>query len=239
MTKDLIGYISFYDMNIYFFIYAFLGWITEVIYATLKTGKFVNRGFLNGPLCPIYGVGMAFCVLFLNPLSEKWWLLFLVGTLVASGLELLTGFVLDKIFKTKWWDYKNEHFNLKGYICLKFSLLWGIGIVALFYTFVPMTNKLIKVLPTSAGNIVLIILWALFIIDFVATVIQLKKLKRRLRQFDRIADTLHKSSDKLGERLSVATLKVLEQFNKFKNSRLVKAFPRLNKHEKAEKKSNK
>ena len=118
MYTPIIGYISLYDMMYYFFIYAFLGWTAEVIFAALKNGKFVNRGFLNGPVCPIYGVGMAVLVLLLNPLKNSWWLLFFAGAAFCSILELVTGFVLDKIFKTKWWDYSNEKLNLKGYICI-------------------------------------------------------------------------------------------------------------------------
>ena len=146
MEVDLIGNISLYDMMMYFFIYGFLGWCAEVIYATLKTGKFINRGFLNGPFCPIYGVGMAVCVLLLNTLVEKWYLLFIVGLLFASLLELITGFVLEKIFKTKWWDYSKEPFNIKGYVCLKFSLIWGITILLMFKTLVPLTDLIIELL---------------------------------------------------------------------------------------------
>ena len=153
MRENIIGNISLYDMLLYYLLYSFLGWCTEVVYATLKTGKFVNRGFLNGPVCPIYGTGMAICVLLLNTLVDKWFLLFIVGLVFASVLEFLTGFVLEKIFKLKWWDYSKEPFNIKGYICLKFSLLWGLAILLMFKTLVPLTDKIIDFIFASENSI--------------------------------------------------------------------------------------
>jgi len=234
MTTPLIGHISFYDMNMYFFIYAFLGWIAEVIYATLKTGKFVNRGFLNGPVCPIYGVGMAFIVLFLNPLADKWWLLFIVGALFATLLELVTGFVLDKLFHTKWWDYSKEHFNIKGYVCLRFTFIWGFAVLILFNTLVPLTDALISLIPPKwVGYSLLIAFWLIILTDFTATVIQLKGVKKDIKELDRLTALMHKNSDALGEKVSDITLSVSEKLKtlseKVKNSRIGKAFPAFGK----------
>lgn len=252
METPIIGYISLYYMMMYFFIYAFLGWVQEVIFATLKTGKFVNRGFLNGPVCPIYGVGMAVCVLLLNPLAEKWWLLILVGGALATFLELITGFVLDKIFKTKWWDYSKEPFNFKGYVCLRFAVIWGLAVLLVFKTLVPLTDKLISLIPFKWwGAAILGVLWVIIIIDFVTDVRQLKNLKESLKETSKIAELIHKDSDFIGKRVSDATIvvagrlkKVTEKLNK---SRLAKAFPRLRKkneevvseYEKAQQKADK
>lgn len=230
MTQPILGHISLYDMMMYFFIYAFLGWISEVIFATLKTGKFVNRGFLNGPVCPIYGVGMAICVLLLNTLADKWWLLFIVGVALSTFLELVTGFVLDKAFKTKWWDYSKEPFNFKGYICLRFSLIWGIAITLVFKTLVPLTDKIISFIPFKwAGCVLLIGLWITFIIDFVVVIMQLRGLNKDLKEIRRISEFIHGGSDKIGEKISGATETVVaklgELTDKIKNSRLGKAFP--------------
>ncbi len=233
MTTPLIGNVSFYDMNMYFFIYAFLGWVLEVIYATLKTGKFVNRGFLNGPVCPIYGVGIAVLVLLLNPISDKWWLLFIVGSLFATVLEFLTGFILDKIFKAKWWDYHDEHFNLLGYVCLKFSLIWGVAVVLVFEIFVPVTNKLIDLIPFNYfGMILLILLWIVLIIDIISDVFLINKLKKDMNEYDRIAELYKEGSDKIGEKISDATVALSEKLKvlgeKISKTRIVKAFPKLN-----------
>ena len=86
----------------YFFIYAVLGWCAEVIFAAVNTGKFVNRGFLNGPLCPMYGVGVAVIVFCLSPLEDNVWLTFFAAVVLTSGLEWITGFVLEKLFHQRW-----------------------------------------------------------------------------------------------------------------------------------------
>lgn len=234
LEYQILGYVSLYYMLCYFFIYAFLGWITEVIFATLKTGKFVNRGFLNGPVCPIYGVGMALCVLLLNPLEKYWWLLILVGGTLATLLELITGFVLDKIFKTKWWDYSKEPFNFRGYICLRFAILWGFAVLLVFKTLVPLTNKIIEAIPKKwCGVSILSVFAVIFIIDFITTIQQLKRLKENLKETSIIAEIIHKDSDLIGKGVSATTLMVSTQLKKvtakIEQSRLGKAFPRLKK----------
>lgn len=114
-----------YQLLWIFFIYAFLGWCTEVSYAALKTGRFVNRGFLNGPVCPVYGFGVVIVLWVLEPLRGNLLLLFLGSVALTSLLEWLTGFVLERLFHQRWWDYSQEPFNLGGYICLRFSIAWG------------------------------------------------------------------------------------------------------------------
>ncbi len=238
MLQPIIGYVTLYHLMAYFFIYAFLGWIAEVIYSTLKTGKFVNRGFLNGPACPIYGTGMALCVLLLNPLADYWWLLFLAGGAMASLLELITGFVLEKIFKTKWWDYSKEHFNLKGYICLKFSIIWGLGVLLIFNTLVPVTDSLIGAVPFYWwGAAALAFLWLIIIVDFIDSLIKMKRLKENICEVGKITALMKAQSDFIGENVSDLTLNVKEKMvslkNKIVRSRLFSAFPKLReKHEK-------
>lgn len=217
-------------MMFYYFIYSFLGWCVEVIYATLKTGKFVNRGFLNGPVCPIYGVGMAVCVLLLNTIADKWYLLFIVGGLFATLLELLTGFVLEKIFNTKWWDYSKEPCNFKGYICLKFSIIWGLTVLLVFKTIVPITDSIIGVIPfRNLGLVILIVFWVVLIVDIVCTAIQLKRIKDNISELTFWGGKLYNGSNKIGEKISGATVTVSEKLSeisdRIKKTRLGKAFP--------------
>ena len=131
----------------YFFIYAVLGWCTEVIFAAVNTGKFVNRGFLNGPLCPMYGVGVAVIVFCLSPLEDNVWLTFLAAVVLTSGLEWITGFVLEKLFHQRWWDYSGLPFNIGGYICLKFSLAWGLACLLILKVIHPGIAALVHHIP--------------------------------------------------------------------------------------------
>lgn len=114
---------NLYEAVWIFLIYAFLGWCCEVAFAAVNKGKFVNRGFLNGPVCPIYGFGMLIVVLCLWSLRDKPFLLFLGSAALTTALEFVTGFVLERFFHDKWWDYSDMPFNVKGYICLKFTVL--------------------------------------------------------------------------------------------------------------------
>ena len=137
----------FTDLLMYFFIYGFLGWILEVVFHAIVQQKLVNRGFLNGMICPIYGVGMVILVLLLNPIKASLVKLFFGAAILCSVVELITGFVLKKIFHQRWWDYSSERFNLGGYICLEFSVYWGIAGVIAIDGIHPLVVKLINLPP--------------------------------------------------------------------------------------------
>ena len=109
-----------------FFFYSFIGWCIEVCAAAVQHRKFVNRGFVAGPLCPIYGFGAILFEIFLPELTEDPFFLFLGGFVLASLLEYSTGMFFEKVYKKKLWDYSRFRYNVGGYICLPFSLLWGI-----------------------------------------------------------------------------------------------------------------
>ncbi|GKX29701.1 membrane protein [Vallitalea longa] len=128
--------VEFSRLMLYFSIYSFLGWIWETSFVSLCTGKFVNRGFLNGFFIPIYGLGAMSVVLVKDAIGKPtdYFLLNLlivvvVSTIVVTTLEFLTGFAMEKIFNKKWWDYSDKRFNLKGYICLQFSIGWAVFIL--------------------------------------------------------------------------------------------------------------
>ena len=158
-----------YQLLWLFFIYAFLGWCTEVAYAALDTGKLVNRGFLNGPLCPIYGCGMAAVLTLLLPLQDNLLILFAGGMLLTTLIELVGGWALKTLFHTTWWDYSDKPFNLGGYICLEFSILWGIGATIMVRVVHPMVMKLVLAIPHKIGLAMLGSMTALFVVDLLAT----------------------------------------------------------------------
>ena len=122
----------------WFFLYVCIGWGVEVVYAAIKEHKLVNRGFLCGPICPIYGCGMTVMIAVLGrftmPSSDMAWyqnvlVAFFGGMVITTLVELVGGYILYKIFHTRWWDYSKYRFNLGGFICPQFSLLWGLGSV--------------------------------------------------------------------------------------------------------------
>lgn len=186
----------------YFFIYAFLGWCTEVVYAAVKTGKFVNRGFLNGPYCPIYGAGVILVLYLLDPVKNNIFYLFLGSILITSTIELIGGFVLKKIFHHTWWDYSNMPFNIGGYICLQFSLIWGIACLVVVDRIHPLISYLVNWIPRRVNEIFLILSACLYIVDLVSTIKSILKLNRKLALIDEITSKIKETSDNLGEDLA-------------------------------------
>lgn len=194
-----------------FFIYAFLGWCTEVSYAATKTGKFVNRGFLNGPWCPIYGFGVVIVLAFLEPLKDNLFLLFLGSVVLTSALEWLTGFLLEKLFAQRWWDCSNEPFNLSGYICLRFSLAWGFACLFVVKLLHPTVLLFIRLIPHLVGLVLLGILMVVMAIDLAATVSAIAKLNRRLALIDELAGRIREASNDFGEDLAERVLDAAEK----------------------------
>ncbi len=193
-----------------FFVYAVLGWCTEVAYAAVCTGKFVNRGFLNGPACPIYGFGAVLIVLLLTPVQDNVPLLFLGAVVVTSALEYGTGYVLEKIFHERWWDYSDLPFNLSGYVCLKFSLLWGLACLLVMKMLHPTILLFIGLVPTMLLRVLLALSAAVVGTDLFVTVVGIQRMRRRLRLLGRLAEELHELSDDVGRSISDNVLAAMD-----------------------------
>lgn len=126
MSKKNKNVINFRYLLLYFFIYAFIGWLLETFYAMSTLGHFVKRGFLYGPLCPIYGWGAIMLISILKKYKSNSIKLFFYSAIVFSVFEYIVGFALDALFATKWWDYTNDFMNLNGRISIFYSFMWGI-----------------------------------------------------------------------------------------------------------------
>ena len=150
---------TFYEVLCIFIIYAFIGWCAEVSYAALDLGIFVNRGFLNGPYCPIYGVGVLIVIELLLPLKNNLIILFIGSVILTSVLEYIVGYLLEKIFHNKWWDYSEIPFNINGYVCLKFSIFWGLSCSFIVLILHPIIFAFIHMIPKTVGIIILIVLF--------------------------------------------------------------------------------
>lgn len=201
---------SCYQVLALFCIYSFLGWCVEVAYAAVNSGKFVNRGFLNGPVCPIYGFGIVTVILTLEPLKNNLFILYIGSVIVTSLIELVTGFVLEKIFHDKWWDYSDDHFNIKGYICLKFSLLWGIACILVVDVVQPLIVDLVNLIPVNMGKILVTIFIVLFFVDFLVTLSNISKFKKKIRVLDELAGKIRKLSDEIGIDISDEVFMAME-----------------------------
>ena len=172
----------------------------------VTSGKVVNRGFLNGPVCPIYGVGMLGALLLLEPVSGNLLLLFLLGMLLCTLVELIGGWVLERAFHTRWWDYSDEPFNLGGYICLRFSIMWGVAVTFAVRLIHPLIFAMVNWIPMLPGGILLGLLYGLFTADFVLTLITVIGLRKQLGELERVGKALHTVGDAISDRVGNSAL---------------------------------
>ena len=207
-----------YFIALYFFVYGFLGWCTEVAFAAWKEHRFVNRGFLNGPICPVYGIGVTLVVHFLSPYRSNLIILYITSTILVTALEWLTGFILERVFHNKWWDYSNMPLNLNGYVCLLFSLIWAVACVLIVDFIHPVIHKLLLYIPVIVGVIILIILGIGMFADLYVTASGILKMNKRLAAMQEIADELHEISDKIGENIYKNTIAAMETQDAIKDS---------------------
>ena len=158
--------IDFYHLMNWLIIYSFFGWVWETCYVSVKSGKFVNRGFINGPLCTIYGFGAVSVYVLLKPFSDNLLYLYLGGVVVATALEYVTAVLMESIFHTSWWDYSDNKFNFQGRICLGASLGWGAFTVILFKVLHPLVESIVILYPVYVGEIGICVIGIGYVVDF-------------------------------------------------------------------------
>ena len=196
---------------IYFFTYGFLGWCAEVAYAAVKEKRFVNRGFLNGPICPVYGVGVSAVLLLLEPFENNLVILYVASVIIVTLIEGLTGFALDKIFHHKWWDYSGQPFNIGGYVCPIFSLVWGVACIFIVKVFQPLVYRVAEALPHALGVALIVVLSIVTFADLYVTASGILKFNKRLEMMERIASELRDISDKMGSNIYENVMDTMEK----------------------------
>ena len=149
---------TYFQICLYFLIYSFGGWVVEVIFHAVALGKVINRGFLNGPVCPVYGFGVISVFALLNTIQGSGHqmsdgMIFVFGIVLATAVELIAGWLLDVCFHARWWDYSDKPFNFHGYICLEFSLIWGLAIVMVVKVFQKYVEAHASYTPNSQSEL--------------------------------------------------------------------------------------
>ena len=132
-----------------FFTYSIIGWIIESIYVSITEKKLVNRGFLIGPYCPIYGCGALGMILYLDQYKDNIITVFFLAVILCSILEYLTSYLMEKIFKVRWWDYSNKLFNINGRVCGENAILFGLFTIIIIYLIEPPLENIISNINTS------------------------------------------------------------------------------------------
>ncbi len=204
MKRDMINILW------YFMIYSIIGWMIEVSYHAVTMGKVVNRGFLNGPLCPVYGSGVLM-VLMVVDLCGEWFgfetdlsrakviELFIIGIIFATLIELIAGFLLDQLFHARWWDYRDRRFNLNGYICLEFSIYWGLGIAFVLRVIQPVFENIVSSIPVRISWILLSAFYLM--------------LNKQLEKMRDMEAAIQKLSGSMSEFIGTSTIKTVEKIN--------------------------
>ncbi len=175
---------------LYFTAYSILGWACETFYCSVGNRKFVNRGFLNGPVCPVYGFGAVLVILLLQSTEKNLVALFLSGMMVTTVLEYLTSVLLEKLFHMKWWDYSQYKFQINGRVCLLNSLMFGGLSVILMRVLHPWISGLIARIPTSLLPWISLGILAIFAVDTVVTVRSILILKGKMQEIQKLLEEI-------------------------------------------------
>lgn len=208
---------SWYDLLWIFLVCSVGGWCGELVISAVRRHKFVNRGFVSGPICPIYGVaGVAFAI-FLPELRNNLFFLFLGGTIVASMIEYFTGLMMERFLHRKWWDYSSHRFHLDGYICLQTSLVWGVLAVLSIWFLFPAIFWLVRKIPAWLHVTTAWISAVLLVIDFIGSILAVLGMKKSGRIYQ-ITKELQKTSRILENALTHHI-----------QTRMVKAYPSIDK----------
>ena len=188
-NMEIRGVTVYHVLN-WFFIYSFLGWVWESCYVSVKEKRWVNRGFVTGPLCTIYGFGALTVYLFLWPYEDHLLILFLGGMVLATVLEYITAWLMETIFHASWWDYSTQPLNLQGRICLGASLGWGVFTVILFRVFQPFVEKIVSLYPVFVGKIFVVCVMAVHAVDVIVSGAAAFGLREKLEHLDEAFDEL-------------------------------------------------
>ena len=176
-------------------IYSIIGWVYESTICSIGHRKLINRGFLNGPYCPIYGTGAVLVLLVLGRIQNPV-LLFFAGALVTCSLEYLTSWLMEKLFHARWWDYSHYRFNIQGRICLLGAIVFGFGGVLIIDVVQPQVERLTAMIPLLAVHVICAVAAIVVIIDTIVTVVGIVGLSERLAKFsEAVQDRAEKAGD--------------------------------------------
>ena len=230
------------QMLTFIIIYSFLGWVLESVSKSIEQKELVNSGFLKGPICPIYGFGALIMILGLSFLKDNIILLFIVSFFILSLWEYIVGVFLEKVFKTKYWDYSHLKFNFQGRICLKNSLAWGVlGVLFVRYIH-PCIANVVILIPIHDLKYLLIIIYSALTVDVVTSISEVTNLELAISKMNELGDTIKEKVEELKNTKTkvnkeniekmIRELKITQTKLKIKiykqTRRMKKAFPSMN-----------
>ena len=220
-------------LALYFFFYSFLGWVMETCYCSILERRLVPRGFLYGPICPIYGVGVLLMILFFRPLAQNVFLFYVTAVVVMSAWEYLVGWLLEVTTHTKYWDYSSIRFNLHGRICLPISLTWGALSYVIIFLIHPHTEQLFSRIAPWLVHVLCGLATGVLISDATLTIHQLALVSKLTKSVSRAGESLQLQlalgKAQLGDRLDSAAGELRARYNE-QVHRLERHTRRLRRH---------
>ena len=213
-----LNQISIYFML--FFIYSVSGWVMETTWVSFNNKRFLNRGFLIGPYCPIYGFGGLAITIFLKNYANAPIVLFLLTVIICGSIEYFTSYIMEKIFKARWWDYSHKKYNINGRICLETLIPFGLMGLFITYIYEPFILKYLNMLSDKALIVISAICFGIILIDNVISLNIISNVRKTVSKINtgRIKDNTEEISKKVKEILKSKS---------FFNKRLMEAYPNL------------
>lgn len=199
-----------------FFLYSFLGWCAGVVASAIRKHTFVNTGFLNLPFCPVYGVGAVLFAIFLPELKHQFFFLFLGGMVISFLLTFVTGYLLERLFHRRWWDFTARRFQFEGYISIPLLLLWGGLAVFCIWIGNPLLLSLLELIPPSVQKIILLVLTLLLALDFALSLSAMLQFRFRTKRAAELSQDFREVSDVIGTAITGRIQR-----------RMVRAYPNL------------
>lgn len=201
-----------------FLIYSFIGWLIEVIGKLIEKHKFINRGFLIGPICPIYGHGCILMILTLSRYKDNPLTLFIYAIFICSLLEYFTSYFMEKIFKARWWDYSTKRFNLNGRICAETMIPFGILGTLVICVINPIFEYLLNLFNFETIKITAVVLFIIYIIDYTISLIIMFGFKGTLKTVEKDGtEEITKKVKKILINKNVLYKRLVEAFPNFMN----------------------
>ena len=191
----------FVESLLMFFIYSFVGWVVEVVYYGITEGKFINRGFLAGPLCPVYGLGFYAAIWIFEPLRNNFFIIFFGMATACTIVELIAGVILYHTFHMRWWDYSDYKLNFRGYICLRFFIYWGIAASLGIYVLHPTVKWLIEHINSPVRIGIVVFFSVILIADIITTIITIVGFKKKFEVMEKVVTGTKAVSDLIGSQI--------------------------------------
>lgn len=204
-----------------FMIYSVAGWIMEVTCKSFEAKKFINRGFMIGPYCPIYGWGAIFITILLKRYISDWIVLFFMSMITCGILEYLTSYVMEKLFHARWWDYSRRKYNINGRICLETLVPFGLLGLTIMYITNPIILNGLKNIPDNILNVIAIVLFVIFTIDGIVSLKVVSNVRATSTKLNKEAKTMDNTEE------ITAKVKEILRNKSVLNRRLINAYPNL------------